>query len=581
MNSIHCFPFKQPDDRIRFNTQSGRRVARLGAKVVLDILAPAGTAASPNDFQTTNVYTFMDKFGNDVGTITAFIGLGKSFNLEFPEAPGQLGMRFGGFGPIEIGTGVFEGVQGTIIDNSAIGVAPHVVSGMHTFRLVDPAGSFRERVLEISERPPVKKPTIHLVTTRSSNNSTGEQSASDEKPRVPRRDGPKKLPDLNRETYPFDQVLDWLNEAAFFNCYSMQDRSGFTAIYGSNNRVIGFQLVENLHRFHIAFRPSSADRFPNISNTVGEAQGSFVQRWMFIPDDFYALPNSQIPETTFDPTRSQRFVMLDGRCSFDRGNDGFYGFGTGLTYPSATDNSGELVIASVGNIMKGFGSMSGAIGTYTHCGDFSPDGGFRGNLLCRVLDPQGRFRASGKLDPVTSQRPEFIPDAKYIVIHGKKRDRSVKTNYSFDENGEVNGLDVRQELHALELNFNAHHTLQSSASIGPLIGDMSARVQFNILDPGAPGTSLSPIPFQSVNQFRITDSRGQTIGGFSVGDGEGRTFNLELPQAPGQRALRFGVFAPITQGYGVFKGVRGMLTDNSVVAVEPHAVSTCYVLRIV
>ncbi|MCP4507410.1 MAG: hypothetical protein GY826_13590, partial [Fuerstiella sp.] len=54
----------------------GSTVARLKATVSLDILAPAGTAASPNDFRTTNVYTFVDDRGTEVGSVTASVETG-------------------------------------------------------------------------------------------------------------------------------------------------------------------------------------------------------------------------------------------------------------------------------------------------------------------------------------------------------------------------------------------------------------------------------------------------------------------------------------------------------------------------
>jgi len=68
-------------------------------------------------------------------------------------------------------------------------------------------------------------------------------------------------------------------------------------------------------------------------NRMGEPLGRFDHRWMFIPDNFLALPGVEPPVTLLDPSRSQRFVMLDGICSLNGGQDGFRGFGTGVTYP--------------------------------------------------------------------------------------------------------------------------------------------------------------------------------------------------------------------------------------------------------
>lgn len=128
---------------LRTGMEPGREVARLQATVALDILAPPGTVAAPNDFTTRNVYTFFDAAGEPVGTIEAQVVVGKSFDLTFPAAPDQPAMRYGGFGPILSGTGPFAGAQGTVSLNSAIGVAPHALSMINVIRLVDSQGRFR------------------------------------------------------------------------------------------------------------------------------------------------------------------------------------------------------------------------------------------------------------------------------------------------------------------------------------------------------------------------------------------------------------------------------------------------------
>ena len=46
------------------------------------------------------------------------------------------------------------------------------------------------------------------------------------------------------------------------------------------------------------------------------------------------------------------------------------------------------------------------------------------------------------------------------------------------------------------------------------------------------------------------------------------------------RALRFGGFGPIKKGTGWFQGIEGLMSDNSVVGIAPHALATLYVLRI-
>ena len=128
---------------LRSEMKKGQIVGELQATVTLDILAPPGTATTPNFFTTHNVYTFFDGKGQIVGTITAEVAQGKSFDLKFPAAPKQAGMRYGGFGPIVESTGQFSGVQGLVSVNSAIGVAPHALSMLNMLRIIDPDGKFR------------------------------------------------------------------------------------------------------------------------------------------------------------------------------------------------------------------------------------------------------------------------------------------------------------------------------------------------------------------------------------------------------------------------------------------------------
>jgi len=128
---------------LRSNRSVFEIVGALDAKIYTNLLAPPGTADAPALFTTQELYTFVDRDGRTVGTITAGVAEGESFNLTFPAAPGQPGLRFGGFGPIQGGTGPFVGVQGMLTVNSLIGISPHVLSLMHVLRIIDPDGRFR------------------------------------------------------------------------------------------------------------------------------------------------------------------------------------------------------------------------------------------------------------------------------------------------------------------------------------------------------------------------------------------------------------------------------------------------------
>jgi len=414
---------------------------------------------------------------------------------------------------------------------------------------------------------------VHVSQQSQSERSIEQTSASS-----------SALPDINAETYPFEIVQHLLNQAAYFNMYSTPNPDyPNTAIHapGNANGVIGIRVHEILHRFDISVQPSTPDNPLRAYNTVGAPAATFDHRWMLIPHAFSALPDRAPPSTLFDMSHSQRFVMLDGVCKFGNGQDGFYGFGTGLTYPVTVQGRRELLAASIGTIMEGFGKFQDLEGTYTYGGTLCADRGFQGNLVCRVMDPEGTLRSERELPPVKPMS-ESEPGITYIILHGEKRDKTAKTTYSFGLDGQVNGLIVEQQLRLFHLNFASQGRggLRSVECIGQVIGKMTSKILFNLFNPGAPGTATAPIPFSAYNELTFFDRNGQILGGFVGDGGEGRTFNMTLANAPGQQALRFGGVGPLRHGTGCFRGIEGLMTDNSVVGVAPHVTSTLYVLRI-
>src|SRR5262249_1470448 len=128
---------------LRSDVNVGQIIGSLDATIKADLFGPPSTADHPGTFATDELYTFVDSDGQTVGTISAGVVLGESFDLKFPELPGQPGLRFAGFGPITGGTGPFVGIQGMLSVNSLIGIMPHALSLMHVFRVIDPDGRFR------------------------------------------------------------------------------------------------------------------------------------------------------------------------------------------------------------------------------------------------------------------------------------------------------------------------------------------------------------------------------------------------------------------------------------------------------
>src|SRR5207302_10411270 len=141
-------------------------------------------------------------------------------------------------------------------------------------------------------------------------------------------------------------------------------------------------------------------------------------RWLIIPDQFHALPHLAPPPTLLRPSQSQRFAMLDGICTFNGGQDGFRGFGTGTPYPVLVNGRPQLLAAAVGSILEGFGKFKGHEGTYTYCGSLSSQQGFTGNLLCRVIDPDGGLRTDVPLAS-SSSNIDLERGITYIILRGQ------------------------------------------------------------------------------------------------------------------------------------------------------------------
>jgi hypothetical protein len=388
--------------------------------------------------------------------------------------------------------------------------------------------------------------------------------------------------DINAETYPFEVVQHLLDSAAFFNLFSIPDTGRASAAItaaGSDSVLTGLRIREILCRFSVHLEQPRAGRPLAAANYIGDPLGRFEQRWMVIPDDYHARPDRVPPPSALDATRPQRFVMLDARCTFGS-SDGFRGFGTGTTFPVIHNNRRELLAAAVGTLLEGYGRFQGHEGTYTYCGSLSPDTGFRGNLMVRVMDARGDFRTGGRA--TEQQQTSLEPGETYIVFRGEKSGRSQRTNFRRDADGRVVGLLVSQQLRALDLDarLGPSSRLESRAEFGPAIGRMSADIDFSLEQRPGLLTPLAPAPFQSLNRYVFEDGSGRTVGALTADGGEGRTFGLQFPAAPGQAALRFGGFGPIIEGSEGLERTTGLMTDNSVVGLAPHALATAYVLRL-
>ena len=388
--------------------------------------------------------------------------------------------------------------------------------------------------------------------------------------------GPKPSATAGADLKYSPQILQRLvDQAAYFNALSVStSKHSIVSVQGQNGDCIGFRVEEDLHRLAIAVQPPTQEGGLKASNLMGESYGKFKHRWMLVPDDFVGAPDREPPPTSLDTSRSQRFVMVDGVCTFGGNKDGFRGFGAGVTFPVTYGARTQLLVATVGTIVEGFGSFKNHHeGTYVHCGTLSPERGFTGNLLLRVMDFEGTLRSKGSLP---SLRGEPFPerDITYIVFRGQAVETDPVTP-RVGPDGQFRGLKVVQGLRLISLMSGLNDGPRSVARVGQVIGKITAHVDFN---PGAPGgTALNPIPFTTFDEIDFVDESGRSIGGFTADSSEGRVFNIKIVGQPG---IRFGGVGPVLNGTGPFQGIKGLLTDNSVVIFQPHVSASLYVLRL-
>lgn len=395
------------------------------------------------------------------------------------------------------------------------------------------------------------------------------------------------LPAPPKETrtgaYSAELLQRLVDQGAYFNLHSTPGASeSQVAIRGSGGKeILGVRVIESLRRFSIDTYAATERQPFHATNTIGEIAGNFTHQWMFIPDDYAAQPGSQVPPTAFDASRSQRFVMVDGICRFGNGADGFRGFGTGKTYPAKEHGRSQLLVTAIGTIVEGFGKFKDHLEcTYVYCGKLDLELGFTGNLMIRSMDPQGTLRTTRSLPPIRSiNESEPEPDITYLMLRGEAAPTDLVAP-RLDQNGQFLGLKVEQGVTMIKVDasYRDRRGPQSATSLGPLVGKLSAEIVFNPTATG--GTLRDPIPFTTADHLSFPDRAGKAIGSFLANLVDGRVFNLEIPKGSGEKAIRFGGAGPVSEGTGVFEGIEGLMTDNSVVMFTPHVSASVYVLRI-
>lgn len=369
---------------------------------------------------------------------------------------------------------------------------------------------------------------------------------------------------------PASTLQDLVDAAAHFYLHA-RSRPGRVLPVRSGTAVVGFE-IEDIWRRLRAVTLGPPWQMPNEPTDVGEVFAHMTQRWLFCPDDFDGRPGDVPPPTPFDQTSAQRFVMLGGRALLEDVDGEFQTYCAGHTKPAA----GGSVIAMAGGAGGGTGIFSGLNeSTIAYCGTLDARCGFIGNVLVRAMDREGAFRTD-RLAPEFRSSGRVEDGARYVIFRGQASPTDPVVP-RMNPDGTPAGLDVTQSLRGLDVDcwVRRFRDVRSSDTFGPLIGTITAHVAF---DPQAPGGGLAdPVPFATLDELHFHDFEGRRLGGFIADSSEGRVFKTLVGGRP---AIRFVGVGEIRDGDGVFTGIRGQMTDSSVVLFEPHVSASVYVLRI-
>ena len=336
--------------------------------------------------------------------------------------------------------------------------------------------------------------------------------------------------------------------------------------------LLGVEVNESLHRFDI--RTSAPDQGFQVANGVGEQIARVHIRWMVAPDDFDAAPGLVPPPTLLDPTRSQRFVMLDGDLRFRDGpRSGFRAFGAGRTFPTLTALGPQLQVGAVINLLEGFGRLHGLPGTIVVNGHIRPPNELALNLMGRFVDPSGRLTARGTVNRVRPTRP-MDRGARFVAVLGED-DPDRGTEPVFASDGRMLGARVHERLRLVRLEFDSTSTgIDGRSRVGALVGRVTATLHFDATDP------RSVLPIRTTDGvFTFEDAHGREVGAIRADMVEGRAFRTALPGAP-TPVFRFAGFGPITGGSGLFARAAGLMSMNAAISMFPRTLSNLYVLRL-
>lgn len=380
------------------------------------------------------------------------------------------------------------------------------------------------------------------------------------------------------------EVTRLLKEAAYFPILnehdpSMPNQTVPLLPFGllSQQLFTAVDLHEGLRRFEVVTQVGP-DGLSARNRVSQKAVARLSSRWTPIPEGYIPSPGASPPPTLLNPFQSQRFTMLNGQLSFDdRRMSRLHTFGTGRTFPIA-GSLGSLNIGAVIDVLQGFGSLQGLSGetlpgaTMVINGCITPPNDLSLNLVVRVMDPDGRFKAEAPVPPMVPASPAPAGSGTFLHFLGEPDPRRPIRSLHGPDGSQI-GAQIFENLRLVQIGFDAH-SLQSSTREGPIVGTASANLYCGFQN------QFTVTPAQSMGGvFTFHDLQGRSLGSVFANMVEGRAFRTFLPGAA-YPVFRMGGFGPLRGGTGTLAGVRGMMSVNGIVSSFPPSVSNLYVLRL-
>lgn len=394
-------------------------------------------------------------------------------------------------------------------------------------------------------------------------------------------------------TYRLEEVEEWMR-AAYFSLFSVPNPQT-PDVPIEAELPFPFSLLQRLPFFPQLLRGVEVNEAPLrfqttvgqqacqllATNTVGQPVATVHIRWTPIPWEYPANPFTNPPQTILNPLVSQRFEMLNGEFLFDdhtpqhgttAQRSGIHGFGSGRTFP-VFPRGLSLKIGAVIDILEGFGEFAGHHGLLVVNGLITPPNELDLNIMARLIDPSGKLLATAPLPPLS---PQPFPDknATFMMLLGEP-DPSQISPLIRDRQGRVVGIDLRQQLRAIDLDFAVPpEGPRSQVKVGGVVG----RARCPLKLPLHHGT---PIPAQSSKlEFELFSGSSQGLGFGTVNAElvEGRGFPTRLGDAP-NLLYRVGAFGPLSQTTGQFEGLGGLVSMNSLISLYPRTFNNLYIIR--